>query len=86
MVMGLRHSLIERQSSQVDGHRTVSLWPNSWHKIKGILTATRPEIHPQNPRTGTIFTTLVKIRTSPDEEEVARCLDNQFVAREEDAM
>jgi hypothetical protein len=86
MVMGLRHSLIERESSQVDGHGTVSLWPNSWHKIKGILTATRPEIHPQNPRTGTIFTTLVKIRTSPDEEEVARCLDNQFVAREEDAM
>jgi hypothetical protein len=65
MVMGLRHSLIERQSSQVDEHRTVSLWPNSWHKIKGILTATRPGIHPQNPRTGTIFTTLVKILNSP---------------------
>jgi hypothetical protein len=86
MVMGLRHSLIERHSSQVDGHRTVSLLPNSWHKIKGILTATSPGIHPQNPRTGTIFTTLVKILNSPDKEEVARCLDNQFAAREEDAM
>jgi hypothetical protein len=84
MLMVLRHSLIERQSSQFDGHRTVRLWPNSWHKIKGILTATRPGIHPQNPRTGTIFTNVVKIVTSP--EEVARCLDNQFVAREEDAM
>jgi hypothetical protein len=84
MVLGLRHPLIERQASQVDGHRTVSLWPNSWHKIKGILTATRPRIHPQNPRTGTIFTTLVKIPNFP--EEVARCLDNQFVAREEDDM
>ena len=49
MVMGLRHSLIERQSSQVDVHRTGRL----------------PGIHPQNPRTGTIFTTLVKIRNSP---------------------
>ena len=29
---------------------------------------------------------VVKIPNSPDEEEVARCLDNQFVAREEDAM
>jgi hypothetical protein len=86
MVMGLRHSLIERQSSQVDGHRPVSLWPNSWHKIKGILTATLPGIHPQNPRTGTIFTTLVKIRNSPYEEEVARCRDNEFVAGEEDTM
>ena len=84
MVMGLRYSLIERQSSQVDGHRTVSLWPNSWHKIKGIFTATRPGIHPQKPRTGSIFTTLVEIRNSP--EEVARCLDNGFVAGEEDAM
>ena len=70
MVMGLRHSLIERHSSQVDVHRTVRL----------------PGIHPQNPRTGTIFTTLVKIPNSPDEEGVARCLNNQFVAREEDAM
>jgi hypothetical protein len=86
MVMGLRHSLIERQSSQVDGHRTVSLWPHSWHKIKGILTATLLGIHPQNPRTGTIFTTLVKILNSPDKEVVARCLDNQFVAREEVSM
>ncbi len=86
MVMGLRHPLIERHSSQVDGHRTVRLWPNSWHKIKGILTATPPAIHPQNPRTGTIFTTLVKIPNSPDEEEVARCLDNEFVAGEEDDM
>ena len=86
MVMGLRHSLIERQSSQFDGHRTVRLWPNSWHKIKGILTATRPGIHPQDPRTGTIFTTLVKIRTSPNKEELARSLDNEFVAREDDAM
>ena len=86
MVMGLRHSLIERQTSQVDGHRTVRLWLNSWHKKKGILTATRPGIHPQNPRTGTIFTILVKILTSPDKEEVARCLDNEFAAGEEDAM
>jgi hypothetical protein len=86
MVMGLRHSLIERQASQFDGHRTVSLWPNSWHKIKGILTATLPRIHPQNPRTGIIFTTLVKIRTSPGMEEVARCLDNEVVAGEEDVM
>jgi hypothetical protein len=86
MVMGLRHSLIERQSSQVDGHRTVCLWPNSWHKLREILTATLPGIHPQNPRTGTIFTTLVKIRTSPNKEVVARCLDNGFVAGEEDAM
>ena len=70
MVMGLRHYLIERQASQVDVHRSVRL----------------PGIHPQNPRTGTIFTILVKILTSPDKEEVARCLDNQFVAREEDAM
>jgi hypothetical protein len=83
MVMGLRHFLIERQASQFDGHRTVSLWPNSWHKMKGIFTATSPGIHPQNPRTGVIFTTLVKIQTSPDEEEVARCLDNEFVAGEE---
>ena len=86
MVIGPADSLIERQSSQVDGHRTVSLWPNSWHKIKGILTATRPGIHPQDPRTGTTFTTLVKIRTSPDKEELARSLDNEFVAREEDCM
>jgi hypothetical protein len=54
--------------------------------MKGIFTATSPGIHPQNPRTGAIFTTLVKIQTSPDEEEVARCLDNEFVAGEEDAM
>jgi hypothetical protein len=86
MVMGLRHFLIERQASQVDGHRTVSLWPNSWHKINEILTATRPGIHPQNPRTGTIFTNVVKIRISPDKEVVARCLDNEFVAGEEDAL
>jgi len=70
MVMGLRHSLIERQSSQVDGHRTVRL----------------PGIHPQKPRIGTIFTTLVKIQISPDKEEVARCLDNEFVAGEEETM
>ena len=85
MVMGLRHSLIERQSSQFDGHRPVSLWLNSWHKIKGILTAT-PGIHPQKTRAGSIFTTLVKIRISPDKEELARSLDNEFVAREEDCM
>jgi hypothetical protein len=29
---------------------------------------------------------VVKIPNSPDEEEVARCLDNEFVAKEEDAM
>jgi hypothetical protein len=29
---------------------------------------------------------LVKILNSPDKEEVARCLDNEFAAREEDAM
>jgi len=29
---------------------------------------------------------LVKIPNSPDEEEVARCLDNEFVAGEEDDM
>jgi hypothetical protein len=86
MIMGLRHSLIECQSSQVDAHRTVCSWPNTWHKIKGILTATLPGTHPQNPRTGTIFTTLVKILNSPDKEVVARCLDNEFVAGEEDAM
>jgi hypothetical protein len=38
MIMGLRHYLIERQSSQFDGHRPVRLWLNSWHKIKGILS------------------------------------------------
>jgi hypothetical protein len=81
MVIGPADFLIERQSSQVDGHRQVSLRLNSWHKIQGILTATSPGIHPQNPKTGTIFTTLVKILTSP--EEVARCLDNGFVAGEE---
>jgi hypothetical protein len=83
MVMGLRQSLIERQTSQVVVHRTVSLWPNSWHKMKGIFTATSPGIHPQDPRPGTIFTTLVKIRTSPDKEELARSLDNEFAARED---
>jgi replicative DNA helicase len=43
-------------------------------------------LHPGGATHNTQNTNVVKIQNSPDKEEVARCLDNEFVAGEEDAM